>query len=253
MFSRMYSARGLAASLTLCCFVLSIPGPTVMAQVASSSQVETITLEPSETLIANHGTEGTSGASGLSGASAAPVITAVKGHATKSVVSTSLWGNMLLSMAYQMDPELQRIIQKLGRVNAATLLSITGVSGLGLAQSIYALNQVKSQHIDVEEDGAHEAVHIPADSKVPATLGIIGSGVTLATLGLNAVMNKHYSRKLTQQQLAIKERVEHALTHLKSSENPEHTRQELVSLVGEEATDEFLSLWQATHPSISSR
>lgn len=237
MFHPLPFTQRFTPYLTLACLVFSVFSPVALCKPLDS-----------ETLLASHGGEG-GGASVISGTSAAPVVATVQGQAVKSVMSTSLWGNMLLSMAYPMDPELQRLVSKMGRVNALTLLSITGVSGLGLAQSVYALNQNKPQHLDVEEHGGdHGTVTVPADSRVPATLGIVGSGVTLATLGLNAVLSKHYSRKLTQRQLIIKEKVDRILIQLKAQETNAQTRQDLVTLVGEEATDEFLQLWQATHP-----
>ncbi len=278
----LYSSRRLAASLALCCVVVGHCGAVGPAEAAAgldhpSAPVQPVTLDFPENagglsleerlieevlsreedfeapLVAHHGGEGAGGLSSLSAmASSASTTTTLKGGVATSAVSSSLWGNMLLNMAYQMDPEIRKIASRIGAVNNLTLLSIAGVSGLGLAQSVYSYRQIEPPlTVNVTEahhHGGHDHVHMPPDSKVPSTLGMIGSGVTLATLGVNAVMNKRYSRKLRNRQLLIKEQVEGILAQLRENGPTEGLRQDLAALVGPLAADEFLVLWQVTHP-----
>jgi hypothetical protein len=251
MFSSLHSARGLAASLALGCFVFHAVAPAFAADLALASTPHTqaeITLESEdETLIAHHGGEGTG--SVLPGAVGAPAVAALKGNAIKSVVSNSLWGNMLLNMAYQMDPEIQKIATRAGRVNALTLLSLTGVTGLGLAQSIYAYRDIELTVgvTPAHHPGGSDHVHLPPDSRVPSTLGIIGSGVTLATLGINAAASKHYSRRMKQRQIDLRNRVDTVLAQLTAGGQSQSVQSELVALVGPLAAEEFLMLWNAVH------
>jgi hypothetical protein len=251
MLSSLPVARNYLTRLAIGSLLFTYSHTVPLVQAATftqNQQPETITLALDEKLIAHHGLEGAGGASIISGASAAGAASTMKMGISKTAMSSSLWGNMLLSMAYQLDPEIQRIATKIGRVNALSMLSITGISGLGLAQSIYAYRQIEPKTYDVSEhDGGHGHVHIPEESRTISTMGIIGSGATLATLA-HTVMSKHYARKLTQRQLAIKDRVEQALFELKAGQGIEHAHQELIALVGEVATEEFMGLWQATHP-----
>lgn len=250
MFSALYPAARLGLSLALC--VGLFVQYSVLA-VSSAAATEPLALEsvtnPSA-LLAHHGGEGLVGASAISGASAAAAAPAIKGAVVQAVMSDSLWGNMLLSMAYQRDSQLQKLASRLKRANVLALLSITGVSGLGLAQSIYAYQNLAPQNIDVTDAhhaGGHDHVHIPAESKVPSTLGIISSGMTLGTLGLGALANHHYNRKIQQRQVAIQAHVAHVLQHLEDGGDSELVAVELNHLVGERATREFLQLWQAVH------
>jgi hypothetical protein len=172
----------------------------------------------------------------------------VMGNVTN--VSDSLWGNLLLSMAYQRDPVIQQSVKKLGRTNSLTLLAITGISGLGLAQGIVALNNVQgAQTLDVvtHADGDSH-VHTMADSRVPSTLGIIGSGATVATLLVKAFLERRYSRRISSQQHIIKQQVETILSTLEAGGPVGQATTDLSPLVGQKAALEFAQLWRVAHP-----
>lgn len=201
---------------------------------------------------AHHGGEGAAGATALPGTTATTSsLASLHTGTSKVVASNSLWGTLLLQMAIQRDHEIQRLNKKLGRVGKLTLWSVAGISGLGLAQSVSAYNEIKPRSYDITEahhEGGHDHVHIEEANKTPATLGIIGSSATIATLGVSAVMNHRYSKKMTTRQEELKAEVERIIHHLKSGGPPEAIEADLISLVGEEASQEFLELWGVTHP-----
>jgi hypothetical protein len=254
MHSALYSARKLVASLALGFCLAQLATPAVLAaQTVNNPAPETIILTPDERLLANHGGEAaTGGAAVIGGASGAPLLGTVKSRQVQAGYSDSLWGSMLLNMAVQRDEELQKFAKRLGLVNTMTLLSIAGVSGLGLAQSIYAYRQIQPETVNVTEAhhaGGHDHVHMPLNSKVPSAIGIIGSGVTLATLGTRAVMDGYITRRIARRQVQLRESIDHILSHLELEGITSHGRQELAGLVGERAAGEFLLLWRAVHHS----
>lgn len=201
--------------------------------------------------IVHHGAEG-GGEVGTLGVTAASQITSasLSAKVDYNSVTESLWGNLLLSMAYQRDPELQKLVKKLNRVNTFTLASVAGVSALGLAQSINALSNTGPQTINItpaHHPGGHDHVHVPAESKTPSTLGIIGSGATLVTLGIRTVLNKRYNSKLAKRQAQIQHRIAEILSLMENG-NRSAAQHQLTGLVGARATGEFLQIWDATHP-----
>lgn len=265
MYGTLPAVKRLAASVALSAVVcsaiaiparslafVSVPEIDAKALAGGDTRVETVTFEAGQAPleIAHHGGEGGSATVGAALGSS-HVLTNLSAHVQKSTWSDSLWGNLLLSMAYQRDPEIMRLAKKLGRVNTLTLLSVAGVSGLGLAQSIVAYNDIKPQSIDVTEAhhaGGEDHVHIPASSKAPATMGIIGSSATIATLGLRAILNKRYCGRLEKRQLVIRQQVEDLLSRLDADGQTPGVEQELAGLVGPRASREFIQLWQASQP-----
>jgi hypothetical protein len=252
--SMLRAARKSVAGLALAACCLQFSGLSVLAQGQASADApvpETVTLSREERLIADHGAEGAGGGASLGGTVGAQLLGTVTATTAHQTWSDSLWGNMLLSMAYQRDEELQKLVRRAGHVNSLTMLSVASVSGLGLAQSIYSYNRIQPQSVDVtgaHHPGGHDHVHLPLESKVPATLGIIGGGVTIAALGARAVMNRHYSRRMTSRQVAIRKSVDTILDRLTSGEDHRNIEPELTQLVGPRAAGEFLALWRAVHP-----
>jgi hypothetical protein len=259
LFAPPKLAAGLTAfSLAIGLCSTTLPGfaSPVVLQISAPQETETIHPAPGEVitfekpLMAHHGGEGSSAAAAGTAASGSQVL-AIQGHMTHTATSDSLWGNLLLSMAYQRDPIIQKYAKRLGRVNTLTFLSVAGISGLGLAQSISALNNTHgSQSIDVTEAhhaGEHDHVHLEGDSKTPATLGIIGSSATLATLGLKAIFDRHYSHRLSERQGVIKGQIETILTQLKGGQPFETVSPQLTQLVGPIATEEFSVLWRSAY------
>ncbi|WP_303673727.1 hypothetical protein [Vampirovibrio chlorellavorus] len=160
-------------------------------------------------------------------------------------VTDSLWGNLLLSMAYRRDAELKHLVKKMGVSNNLFLASIAGVSGLGLAQSVTGLATLYRA-----EGGSHDehggSGH--RESKGASIMGVVGSGVTLLSIGTHVYLEHRYKKQIKARQQIINHQVLHVLEDLESGVNTELVQPQLVSLVGGRATGEFLQLWRAAHP-----
>ncbi len=262
VLSLLFSARKCAASLALCSIALaglvplaqshgitsvsSVSAPTVTA--ADIDTTQTIQFTPEPVQIAHHGGEGSAPGAAAGVASGAQVM-ALKGRVSStSAVSDSLWTNLLLPIALQHDAKIRHYAKNAGRVNTMTLISIAGVSALGITQSVLAMNQTESQTLHVVNHGHGDHVHTEPLSRVPAGLGIASGAMTLATLGWKAAMDHHYGKRITDRQLVIKNQLETLVQQLKAGEPFSSVSPELVKLVGETATAEFEELWANTHP-----
>lgn len=151
-----------------------------------------------------------------------------------SLLSNSLWGNLILDMAYQRDPELKRLAHKLGFVNGFTLATIGIISGVTIGQGISSLATLNPP------EG-----HI--DSYVPGAIGLVASGATVLTLGTRVALNRSFRKKIQQRQSAIRDEVDSVLRHLRYSDNCVDARKDLETLIGELGASEFLDLWHTTH------
>ena len=156
--------------------------------------------------------------------------TSVHAHSHDSV-SKSLWGNLLLNMDYQQDKQLQDWMKILHRVDSFTLGSVTAISGLGLGQSIHGFRT------------RNEEPH-PAS---PGVMGIISASGSLGSLVVRLGMNHHYGKRIAKRQAEISGQVQNVLAQLKDGAPFSNVQAALVSLVGEEATEEFSEIWHATH------
>lgn len=272
MLSPLYSTRRIFAGLALGVVAFQLLGFSYSAALAqpaisktvttpqtqceevsfSEKSVSTVTTPSDNNLLAHHGGDGVTGAVAIAGA---PSVAAgmLSAHASKRSYSDSMWGNILLNMAFARDEELQRLSKRLGQINSVTMLSLVGVSGLSLAQGIYGFNhQAEPQSIDVipaHHPGGHDHVHIPAEKtdRVPSTLSIVGSGVTIGMLGLRAMFGKAYTIKIVNRQVAIRDSVDSILDRLDQGIATSSVQSELVKLVGERASSEFLMLWRVVH------
>lgn len=227
MYPSLLFSRQLAAGITVFSLTVGLLLPPLQA-------------------VAHYGCEGTGGAAVTTVTAASTGV--LQGHASHASASDSLWGNLLLSMAYQRDPEIQKYAKRLGRANTLTWLSIAGISGLGLAQSITGLNSThgaETYHVVDHGQGAH--IHTEGESRLSSKLGIIGSGATIATLGIKALLDRKYSHRIDDRQQIIKEKVEHILAMFEAGERIAEAQAELTQLVGERAALEFVQLWQSTH------
>jgi hypothetical protein len=151
------------------------------------------------------------------------------------LITDSLWGNLILDMAYQRDPELRKIAKRLNIVNFGTMAAITGIAGGTLAQGIIALSVLNPPPPKL-------------DSYQPGAIGVGMSGLTIVTFMGRAVFNNVLSKKMRERQLAIKHKVESILTQLEAThgENPE-AQTDLIALIGERATNEWLQLWRSSN------
>ncbi|WP_373531058.1 hypothetical protein [Vampirovibrio sp.] len=207
---------------------------------AAGAETETITLNADEKLLAHH--EGSSAGVGQ---------LLHDDENSQDEVTDSLWGNLLLSMAYRRDESLKGLVKKMGVSNNLFLASIAGVSGLGLAQSITGLATL-NQH---KAGGAHheEGEHVGGggghrESLAPSVMGLVGSGATLVSIGAHVFFEHRYKKQIKARQLVINHQVLHILEDLENGTNQELVQPQLASLVGPRATGEFLQLWRAAHP-----
>jgi hypothetical protein len=154
------------------------------------------------------------------------VVGAYSGKKQKNelLITDSLWGNLILDMAYQRDPQLRKIAKRLNIVNFGTMAAITGIAGGTLAQGVIALATLNPP------PGR-------SDSYLPGAIGVGMSGLTIVTFAGRTVINHVLSKNMRERQLAIKHKVESILAQIESThgENPER------------ATNEWLQLWRSSN------
>ncbi len=150
------------------------------------------------------------------------------------LITDSLWGNLILDMAYQRDPQLRKIFKRFGLVNMGTMAAIAGIAGGTLAQGVIALATLNPAQGN--------------DTYLPGAIGIGMSGLTIATFAGRAMINHHLAKCLRKRQLEIKHRVETVLAKLEQGEGQDNdSKKELVDLIGERATNEWLQLWRSAN------
>jgi hypothetical protein len=156
-------------------------------------------------------------------------------HKSVSLLTDSLWGNLILEMAYQRDPELQKIAKKLNLVNIGTMTSIAGIAGGTLAQGITAL------YVLNPPDGK-------PDSYAPLNVGVVLSSATLLTFAARVYFNHRLEKRIMARQLELKTRVESLLHHLEQCNGKcADAKNQLTDLIGERACREWVQLWQSSH------
>lgn len=226
---RALAAFGLFAFLSTQCSVTA--QAVTESSSAQSSNATAIGGAPA-TLIAQ--------ASGASTAAEVADVAAVGAYSGKKkkfelLITDSLWGNLILDMAYQRDPELRKIAKHLNIVNFGTMAAITGIAGGTLAQGIIALSVLNPPPPKL-------------DSYQPGAIGVGMSGLTIITFLGRTAFNHVLSKKMRERQLAIKHSVESILAELEAThgENPA-AQAKLVALIGERATNEWLQLWRSSN------
>ena len=158
-----------------------------------------------------------------------------KKQKTELLITDSLWGNLILDMAYQRDPQLKKIFKRFGLVNMGTMAAVAGIAGGTLAQGVVALATLNPQP-------GHN------DNYLPGALGIGMSGLTIATFVGRAMINHHLAKCLRNRQLEIKHRVETVLAHLEQEDGQGNdSKKELVDLIGIRAANEWLQLWRSAN------
>ena len=155
--------------------------------------------------------------------------------ARRSLLSNSIWGNIILKMVYERDPELQKLRRMTKGVNIGTAGTLAAAASGTLAQgtvSIVTLNP---------PDG------LP-DSYAPGIVGLALEGATNVALWTKLGLNAGVRRKVRARQLAIRQRVESILHHLEFSEtNCPDAQKQLAELIGEKAASECIDLWHSSH------
>jgi hypothetical protein len=156
------------------------------------------------------------------------------------LLSNSIWGNIILKMAYERDPELQKLRHKKSATDIGTSSALAAAAAGTLPQttvSIVTLNP---------PDG------VP-DSYIPGTIGLALEGATNLALWTRVGINASLHKKTKARQLAIRQRVESVLQHLEfSGANCPEAQKQLADIIGENAANECIDLWRSSHPHLAS-
>jgi hypothetical protein len=162
---------------------------------------------------------------------------AITGKKSKDelLLTDSLWGNLILDLAYQRDPKLRKLSKRMNLLNLGTMGAITGIAGGTLAQGVIALSVLNPPPPQ-------------SDSYLPSALGVGFTGLTIVAFAGRTVLNQVLVKSLRNRQLDIKHRVEAILTKMESSHGDNAEAQsELVALIGERASNEWLQLWRSSN------
>jgi hypothetical protein len=151
------------------------------------------------------------------------------------LITDSLWGNLILDLAYQRDDKLHALSKQMGFVNAGTTFAIAGIAAGTLAQGVIALSVLNPPPPK-------------SDSYLPGAIGIGMSGLTLIALGARTGASHVVMKQIRNRQLEIKHQVESVLADIEQSGGQSPTaRTELISLIGERASNEWLQLWRSSN------
>jgi hypothetical protein len=152
-----------------------------------------------------------------------------------SSLTDSIWGNIILKMAFQRDPEIQKLARRLNIANVGTYDALATIAGGTLAQGIISMACLNPP------DGIE-------DSYVPGSVGLSFDALTNIVFTGRALANYGFRKKLKARQLAIKDHVETLLHHLEFSESKcSEAQAELATLIGERGAQECLQLWESSH------
>ena len=154
-------------------------------------------------------------------------------------LSDSLWGNIILKMAYQRDPQIQKLTRHIKGVNTLTGGTIAGTVGGTLAQNIVSM-------------GTLNPPHGQSDSYLPGSLGLGLSGLVNVVFDSSLVVNWHLKKKIKARQLIVRQKVETILNHLEYSEATcPQAKIELAEIIGKRAADDCIQLWRSSHATSS--
>lgn len=152
-----------------------------------------------------------------------------------SLLSNSIWGNIILKMAYAHDPQLQRLAGKLKLVNFGTTSAYASIAGGTIGQTTVAMATLN-----------------PPDGHLDSyTAGIVGLGLstmTMILLGGKPLVDLKYKKQFKAHQTEIRNRVEAILQHLEYSETKcSESQKELAELIGDRGAKDCIQLWQSSH------
>jgi hypothetical protein len=153
----------------------------------------------------------------------------------KGFLSESIWGSIILKMAYQRDPEIQKLKRRSKGVNLMTGGIIAGAVCGTLAQNI--ISQATLNPPDPQ-----------FDSYLPGSIGVGMSGLVNIGLEGGILANWPIRHKIRARQAALQNRVEAILHHLEYSEAecPE-AQTELSQIIGDRAAKDCIKLWHSSH------
>jgi len=154
-------------------------------------------------------------------------------------LSDSLWGSIILKMAYQRDAQLQKLSKHLKGTNAVTSAAVYGAAGGTLGQNIISMAVLNPDFGN--------------DSYLPGALGMGLSGLLNVALDGGIVINWHMKKKINARKLAIREKVETLLDHLEYSEaSCPDAQKQLAEVIGDRGAADCLKLWHLSHSQLAS-
>jgi hypothetical protein len=156
-----------------------------------------------------------------------------------SSLTESIWGNIILKLAYQRDLELQKFAKKMNISNIASINALACIAGGTIGQNVASMACLNPP-VGIE------------DSYAPGTAGLALATVTNVVFAGRVMAGHGYRKKMKERQLAIRQRVERLLEHLEYSKTDCNEAQaELSTLIGDRASKECLQLWQSSHLAIT--
>jgi hypothetical protein len=157
------------------------------------------------------------------------------------ILTESIWGSIILKMAFQRDPQLQKLRKHTRTLAAITGTSISGAVGGTFAQNIVSLGTLNPP------DGQ-------SDSYLPGSIGLGMSGLVNVAFDGSLLLNWRLRHKMVARQEVIQARVETILKHLEFSEaNCPEAKHDLTELIGERAAQDCMKLWHSSHNSVASK
>lgn len=151
---------------------------------------------------------------------------------TPSLLSESIWGRLILGIAYNRDPELQKL-KTAGKISSVSTNAMLASAGAGtLPQGIVSVYTLPDS----------------PDSYAPLRIGLVLESVTNLAVWSRMIVNAGLRRKIRDRQLVVRTNVENILHHLEFSQAscPE-AQQQLTVLIGPKAAAECIALWTTSH------
>jgi hypothetical protein len=152
-----------------------------------------------------------------------------------AVISDSLWGNLMLEIAFNRDPVLEKYGVMVKLMNFAVMSAVYGVSGGTLLQTCYAVPAIN-------QPAPHQ------DSSVPGIVGIVNSSVAVVSGASRLVIGYELSSHIRKRQMQIRDQLEAILAKLEDSHCEDATSlAQLKDLIGERASGEWVQIWRNVH------
>jgi hypothetical protein len=152
------------------------------------------------------------------------------------LLGDSIWGSVILKMAYQRDAQLQKIRRHVRGVNTLASGGVAGAVVGTLPQTILSettLNPPKPPQ---------------SDSYLPGGLGLGLNGVINIAVEGGILLNWNLNRKIRARQKAIRSRVEVILSHLEySAADCPQAQSDLTEIIGARAARDCIQLWRSSH------
>jgi hypothetical protein len=152
-----------------------------------------------------------------------------------SLLSNSIWGNIILKMAYARDPQVLALAKKIKRTGLGSASALAGVAAGTISQGIVAMAVLNPP----------EGIQ---DSYAPGSLGLGLEAAVLMIFAGGPLISHRYKQKLKARQIEIRQNVERILQHLEYSKTDcSAAQKELADLVGDRGAQECVQLWQSSH------